>query len=90
MEADKRWVSMLTQQIKAAEIELTAELGHANATVGELMALKPGDFIEIGLADTLVVKSDGVPVFGCRYGTTNGRYAVRIQDFLSTPQGPQA
>jgi flagellar motor switch protein FliM len=86
METDKRWVNLLSQQIKAAEIELTAELSQARATVGELMALKPGDFIELELDDTVVVKSDGVPVFECRYGVSNGRYAVRIQDFLSEPQ----
>jgi flagellar motor switch protein FliM len=77
---------MLTQQIKDAELDLTAELGHAQATIGELMALKPGDFIELDLAETIVAKSDGVPIFQCRYGVSNGRYAIRIQDFLSTPQ----
>jgi flagellar motor switch protein FliM len=86
MEADKRWVNLLTQQIKAAEIELTAELGHAKATVGELMALKPGDFIELDLNETIVARSDGVPVFDCRYGVSNGHYSIRIQDFLSLPQ----
>jgi flagellar motor switch protein FliM len=89
METDKRWVNLLTQQIKVAEIELTAELAHARATVGELMALKAGDFIELDLSDTVTVKSDGVPVFECRFGTSNGRYAIRIQDVLSTPQ-PQS
>jgi flagellar motor switch protein FliM len=61
MEADKRWVTMMTQQIKAAEIELTAELAHAKASVGELMALKAGDFIELELGETLTVTSDGHP-----------------------------
>lgn len=89
METDKRWVNLLTQQIKVAEIELTAELAHARATVGELMALKAGDFIELDLSDTVTVKSDGVPVFQCRFGTSNGRYAIRIQDILSTAQ-PQS
>jgi flagellar motor switch protein FliM len=87
LEADKRWVNLLTQQIKTAEIDLTAELGYAQATVGELMALKPGDFIELDIAETLVVKSDGVPVFECRYGTSNGHYAVLIESFLSKPSG---
>jgi flagellar motor switch protein FliM len=83
MRTDSRWVNLLTQQIKSAEIELTAELAHAQATVGELMALKAGDFIELDLGETLTVTSDGVPVFECRYGTSNGRYAIRIQDILS-------
>ena len=86
METDKRWVSLLTQQIKSAEIEIAAELGHANATVGELMALKAGDFIELELLERIVAKSDGVPVFDCAYGVSNGHYAVRVQDILSLPQ----
>jgi len=86
IETDKRWVSLLTQQIKVAEIELSAELGYANATIGELMALQTGDFIELELPEKIVVKSDGVPVFDCRYGVSNGHYAVRVQDILSTPQ----
>ena len=69
--------------------EALVELAHARATVGELMALKAGDFIELDLSDTVTVKSDGVPVFECRFGTSNGRYAIRIQDVLSTPQ-PQS
>jgi flagellar motor switch protein FliM len=86
METDKRWVNLLTQQIKVAEIEISAELAHAQATVGELMALKPGDFIELDLKESLVVKSDGVPIFECGYGTSNGRYSIRIQELLSVPQ----
>jgi flagellar motor switch protein FliM len=85
-ETDKRWVSMLTQQIKVAEIGLSAELGHAHATIAELMALKKGDFIELGLNQTLVVKSDGVPLFECTYGVSNGHYAVCVQEILSLPQ----
>lgn len=88
METDKRWVSMLTQQIKSAEIEVAAEFGHANATVGELMALKAGDFIELELLERIVAKSDGVPVFDCSYGVSNGRYAIKVQEILSTPQLP--
>ena len=86
METDKRWVSLLTQQIKSAEIEIAAEFGHANATVGELMALKAGDFIELELLERIVAKSDGVPVFDCSYGVSNGHYAIRVQDILSLPQ----
>ena len=48
-----------------------------------------GDFIELELGETVTVKSDGVPVFECRYGTSNGKYAIRIQDFLSLPQAQQ-
>ncbi|MFN5511859.1 MAG: flagellar motor switch protein FliM [Burkholderiales bacterium] len=86
METDKRWVSLLTQQIKSAEVEITAEFGEAHATIGELLALKVGDFIQLERPDRLIAKSDGVPVFDCQYGVSNGRYAVQVEKILSLPQ----
>jgi flagellar motor switch protein FliM len=85
-EPDRRWVQLLTQQIKVAEVELVAELGTANATVADLLTLKAGDFIELDLRETLLTKVDNVPVFDCRYGTVNNRYAIRINEFLTAPE----
>ena len=82
---DRRWVTLLTQQIKAATVELAAELAHSHATVGELMALKVGDFIELDRLPTLMAKVDGVPVFECDYGTLGARYGVRIREFMTQP-----
>jgi flagellar motor switch protein FliM len=64
-------------------VELAAELAYSRATVGELMALKVGDFIELDRLPTLVSKVDGVPIFECDYGTLGGRYGVRIREFLT-------
>ncbi|GIX25705.1 MULTISPECIES: flagellar motor switch protein FliM [Caldimonas] len=82
-EPDRRWVKLLTHQIQAAEVELVAELGTAPATVEQLLSLKPGDFLELDLAPAIEVKVDGVPVFECQYGTSNGKYAVRIEKVLT-------
>jgi flagellar motor switch protein FliM len=87
--SDKRWVKLLTQQIQIAEVEVVADLAHADATVSDLMSLKAGDFIELGLDPTLIAKVDNVPVFECRYGTSNGRYAIRIQSFLTLHDPPE-
>jgi len=81
--SDRRWVAKLSRQIQSAEVELVAELGHAHASVAELVRLKAGDFIELDLDDTLVAKVDGVSVFDCRYGIANGRYAIKVQSFLT-------
>ena len=80
---DRRWLTLLTQQIKSATVEIAAELGHSGATVRELMALKSGDFIEIDRGESLVAKVDGVPVFDCEYGTVGSRYGLRIREFLT-------
>jgi flagellar motor switch protein FliM len=84
-EPDRRWVNLLKHQIQAAEVELVAELGHAPATVEQLLAFKPGDFIELDLEQVIKAKIDGVPVFDCHYGTSNGKYALKIDKMLTTP-----
>ncbi len=83
-EPDRRWVNLLKTQIQAAEVELVAELAHAPATVEQLLALKPGDFIELDLNTALEAKVDGVPVLECHYGTSNGRYALKVDRLISS------
>jgi flagellar motor switch protein FliM len=83
-EPDRRWVKLLTQQIQSAEVELVAEMAHAPATVEQLLALKPGDFIELDLEKLIEAKVDGVPILECYYGTSNGKYALRIDKLLTT------
>ena len=82
-EPDRRWVSLLTQQIQSAEVELVAELGHAPATVEQLLALKPGDFIELDLDKIIQAKVDGVPVIEAYYGTSDNKYALRVERLLT-------
>jgi flagellar motor switch protein FliM len=86
---DRRWIARLSRQLEAAEVEVVAELGHARATVADLVALKAGDFIELDLDQTLQATIDGVPVLSCRYGVSNGRYAIKVQSFLTVhPDNP--
>ncbi len=86
-EGDKRWVNLLRQQIQAAEVDLVAELATAPATVEQLLSFKPGDFIELDLDPVVQAKVDGVPVFECQYGTSNGRYALRIDRMITQHAG---
>jgi flagellar motor switch protein FliM len=81
-EMDKRWVRLLEQQIQAAQVDLVAELARAPATVEQLLAFKPGDFIELDLNQLIQAKVDGVPVVECYYGTSNGKYALRVEQML--------
>jgi flagellar motor switch protein FliM len=83
VEPDRRWVKLLTHQIQAAEVELVAELAHAPATVEQLLAFKPGDFIELDLAKVIEVKVDGVPVLQAQYGTSNNRYSLKVERMLT-------
>jgi len=82
IEVDRRWVNVLTQEIQAAEVTLVAELARADATVEQLMAMKPGDFIELDRRQRIEITVEGVPVFECQYGTHNAKYAVRVEKCL--------
>ena len=83
VEPDHRWVNLLKQQIQSAEVDLVAELGTAPATVEQLLSLKPGDFVELDLEPLIQAKVDGVPVFDCHYGTSDGKYAIKIDRMLT-------
>jgi len=80
---DRRWINLMTQQIQSAEVELVAELAQAPATVEQLLALKPGDFIELDLKPGIQARVAGVPVLDCHYGTSNGKYALKVDQLLA-------
>lgn len=84
--ADRRWINLLTTQIQAAEVDLVAELATARATVEQLLAFKPGDFIELDLDPAIQAKVDGVPVLDCTYGTANNRYAIKVDRLISSSE----
>ena len=82
IEVDRRWVKLLSREIQSAEVELVAQLATADATVEQLLALKPGDFIELDRLPRIQATIGGVPMFDCQYGTHNKKYAIRIEENL--------
>ena len=83
-EPDRRWVNLMKEQIQSAEVELVAELATAPATVEQLLSFKAGDFIELDLQPGIQAKVCGVPVLECHYGISNGRYALKVDQLLSS------
>jgi flagellar motor switch protein FliM len=59
-----------------------AELAQAEATVEQLLSMKPGDFIELEREPRIRASIGGVPIFECQYGTHNSKYAIRIEECL--------
>lgn len=83
MEADNRWVKLLSHQVQTAEVDLVANLGQAPVTLGEILDLKVGDVISLEIPEAIVAEVDGVPIFECRYGIKNGQYALRVNKILA-------
>ena len=82
-EPDRRWVNLMKNQIQSAEVQLVAELAHADATVEQLLSFKPGDFVELDLDPMIKAKVSGVPVFDAHYGVSNNKYAIKIDRLLT-------
>jgi flagellar motor switch protein FliM len=82
LEADKRWIRLMTQQIQTAEVELIADLGTARMMLGDVLNMKAGDIIPLQVSEIIAAKVDGVPVMECTYGKFNGQYALRVEKLL--------
>ena len=85
-EVDERWRIAIREEMKSAQIEMTSTLTETELTMRELMELKPGDVIPIDMPDTVVLRSEGIPLFRGRFGVSNGNRAVKIIERIS--QGP--
>jgi len=85
-QADRRWVTMLTQQLKSADVDMVAEFANAHATLRQLISLKRGDFIALDMPETVTAMVDQVPIFACNFGVSNGRYAIKVREILSKPE----
>jgi len=83
LDVDRRWVRVLSQQVQAAEVELTADLAHIRTTFEQILNMKAGDVLPIDIPEGIVAKVDGVPVMECGYGIFNGQYALRVQKMIS-------
>jgi len=83
---DRSWMRVLTAQVQMAEVELTATLARIPATIGQIMKMRTGDVISFDRDESVVAEVDGVPIFDCRYGTSGGQYALRVEKVLAIPQ----
>lgn len=83
VEVDKRWVKQLSKQIQSADVELRARFLSFQSTIGQLLKLQVGDVLPVEIPETIVAEVNGVPVMECGYGTSNNRYALRVQKMIN-------
>lgn len=87
MEADKRWLKLLTREVQAAEVELVTNLGTSDMPLESILGLKAGDVIPLSVPEVLTACVDGVPVLEGRYGVHNGQYALKVEQMLDHRTG---
>ncbi len=83
LEVDKRWLRLLTAQVQTAEVEMIATLGRAEVSLKQILHMKAGDVIAINIPPAITATVDGVAVMECRYGLSNGQYALKVEKILA-------
>ncbi|MBK7327377.1 MAG: flagellar motor switch protein FliM [Propionivibrio sp.] len=85
LSTDQRWIVMLRNQLKNAEVEIAAQLATTTVTLNQILKMKSGDIIPISIPDLIIANVDDVPLMQCRYGQQGGQYALKIERFI-TPE----
>jgi flagellar motor switch protein FliM len=84
LEVDKRWVGRLSKQVQSAEVTLLVDLAQVQVTLNQILKMQVGDVIPLDIPEFVTANVDGVPVMECRYGISNGRYALRMEKMLGS------
>ena len=82
LSSDTRWIGTLKEQLKDAEVPLTANFAHATLPLRNILKLKKGDVITISVPDEIVASVDNVPLLECSYGQQGGHYAIKVNRFI--------
>ena len=81
---DLHWSETLSHGVEQASITLNVELGKIDISVGDLIALRPGNVFEMNRPDSLVVEANGVPLFRGRWGRHGRKIGVLVEERLSS------
>ena len=87
VEIDKRWIDLLENQVKSADVELQAQFLTMESSIGQLLKLQVGDVLPVEIPETVIASINGVPVMECGYGTSNDHYALRVQKMINHQDG---
>jgi flagellar motor switch protein FliM len=83
---DKRWVTMLSQELQGAEVEIVCNLGTARATLRDIVNMRTGDVIPLSVPEFLEAEIDGVPVLKCHSGSRNRQYAIMVEKMIGSSE----
>jgi flagellar motor switch protein FliM len=85
---DAHWFQTLRQGVQQAAITLNVELGKIDISVGDLVALRPGNVFEMDRPDMLTVEANGVPLFRGRWGRHGRKIGVLVEERLPPAHDP--
>ncbi|MCL1824760.1 MAG: flagellar motor switch protein FliM [Betaproteobacteria bacterium] len=83
---DKRWVTMLSQELQGAEVDLVCNLGTTRATLRDIVNMRVGDVIPFSVPQFLEAEIEGVPVLECHSGSRNHQYAIMVEKMIGSSE----
>lgn len=75
------WKIWIGQSLHDSKVPVKVELGETEITMREILALKPGDVIQLNhyVADPLPIDVEGMTKFFGRMGTSSGMQAIQVE-----------
>jgi flagellar motor switch protein FliM len=82
---DQRWAKRLSDQVRSADVTLSAEFAQIPSSIRELVSLETGDILPLDIPASVTASVDGVPLMECAYGVINDQHALRVLSLLTQP-----
>lgn len=80
---DAQWEKAIRRRMADVPMRISTRVGQAGLTLGDVIALAPGDVISIGSPRGATLLANGVPIINGRFGVFDGRNAVEAGEWLS-------
>jgi flagellar motor switch protein FliM len=84
-EADERWSQALREELKGAEVEVSATLTEASVRLADVLKFRAGDIIPVDLPEDVLVCAEGIPVLRGRFGVSEGYNAIKVTGRIRRP-----
>ncbi len=83
-EIDERWQADLKEKLFETRVHLKGEVGRVELSIGDIMALKVGSVINLGIHkdESLVIKVEDTPKYRGHAGCRKGNQAIKITEIL--------
>ena len=85
-DVDDRWSEALGEEVRSAEVELSATMAKTTLSLRDVVKLKDGDIIPIELPEFSVVSSKNIPLFMSKFGVHNDQLAVKVVEQFERPE----
>lgn len=84
---EERWSQTLRNELEESEVDLTASLGNARVSLGQLLDMRPGDVLPIEFDGRATVVADNVALFRGELGQQRGQQVVRVGQLMTRKTG---